>query len=63
MGKGQEISRCELCLFFKPSNSAVGRCQRYPPTTTLYEASEAEVQTPYPWVKNSDWCGEFREKV
>ena len=50
-----ELTRCEYCLFFKPTGGDLnGECKRYPPVPdkSLHPNSVR--------VHHGDWCGEFK---
>jgi hypothetical protein len=65
MSKRQE--RCETCRFgekviAKEPDSPI-RCRRYPPTLLpdrSEDAREGSLADGWPWVENTDWCGEWK---
>lgn len=54
---------CETCIFADhnyPLYSYEYECHRFPPTNMI--RSDWVVQTAYPMVKATDWCGEYKKE-
>lgn len=56
------MSRCKECVYFAPGEPQYhgGNCNRYPPK--LFFAHD-DWDSQSPWVKEDEWCGEFKQDV
>ena len=67
---------CKLCLFYKTGVGADsqrlhgGECRRHPPTIHVWtheanygNGEEIRSSTDWPQVLETEWCGEFKQRV
>lgn len=67
------MHHCEYCCFFEivtvkgpnPGDRLIGHCHRFPPPSGQRSPRKSDpgpvVLSPFPLVRASDWCGEFRQ--
>ena len=56
------MNYCKDCCFYVPTSGVEpeGECHRYPPTILRMKGS---IHTHFPYMEDSDWCGEFQSNI
>lgn len=58
------IGTCDRCLWFVPglphAGGVLGECRRLPPAP-YYDPRNGHVQSDFPPVHSTGWCGTFRD--
>lgn len=59
------MPQCYGCKFFARDNERGGHCHRYPPQIICEVGTQAinnQAQQYFPYMENTDWCGEHQPR-